>query len=166
MGRESSSVPPPPPPPSEMAQCPTDACLQCCPTQLGAFSLGKGDGGKQCEREASKFALLPLLSLSFSEDRILVASWVPVTPFTLSFTLGLGVRPKGPRQPPFPARSSPGEEALAVIVENCPAKKVVAGKVYEGEVGQTYIFYKSQYHTGSRLELAKRGICAKFGKWE
>lgn len=45
----------------------------------------------------------------------------------------MGSSPGGPRQPPFPAQSPSGEVALAVIMENCSAKKVVAEKKAEGE---------------------------------
>lgn len=78
VGRENGSVPCPLPGPSEMAQCLTDACLQYCPTQLWAYPPGR-EMEENCGREALRLALLPLLSLSFLEERVLVGSWVPIT---------------------------------------------------------------------------------------
>lgn len=113
---------------------------RCLAAVLPHMALGpspeKGDAGKQCGREALTFALLPLLSLSFFRKRILVASWVTIAsshPLLHSGPEGSASRDPGSLH----SQHSPlREEALAVIMENCPAKKVVAGKASEGEVGE------------------------------
>lgn len=103
---------------------------------IAPHSLGlpprKGDGGKLWERGFEVCPAATFESLLLRREgpcRQLGASHLISLPPSL---LAWGLSPRGPRQPPFPAQSSLGE-ALAVIMENCPAKKVIAGKAAEGE---------------------------------
>lgn len=129
MGREHGPVPSPLPAPPEMAQCPTDACLQYCPT----WGLPPGRETRKMRKRGLEACLAVLLRLPFFEERMLIASRCRAPRLTPCFSPGLRSRPRGRRQLPFPAQPSPGEEALAMIMENCPAKNVVAGKASEGD---------------------------------
>jgi hypothetical protein len=129
-----------------MALCPSPCPIRPgsvphrCLSVILLYSFGLCPPGRERKKSVGtdlRFVLLPLLNLPFCKERTHVVIWASVTsPHSLLHSWPRGFSPRGPRQPPFPSQSSPGEDALAVVVENCPAKKTVAGKKAEGEVGE------------------------------
>lgn len=87
-----------------------------------------------CGREALRLVLLPAyLNLFLKREDLCSRLGISYFISLSSHSWLLGSSPRGPRQPLFPAQSPSGEDILAVIMENCSAKKVVAEKKAEEE---------------------------------
>lgn len=89
-----------------------------------------GHGGAW-EREDLGLVLLPTTLERFLKRRSRLPSGYQLPHLTSQSLLASGSSPEGPRQPPFPAQSPSGEDALAVIMENCAARKEAEGAVRE-----------------------------------
>lgn len=100
-GKGDGSVPAPPPAPSGMAPCPTDACLQHCPTQLWASPPGRGmEGSSMGQGPRGLPCCHPPVSPS---KRGSWSSWVTVTSSHPPVTPGLGTQPQGTQAASIPS---------------------------------------------------------------